>query len=86
MVAIQNRRVRIPVKDGQGGRVQVSAELPLLYPLGRSKDVPEIRYPVAEEGTSTAIRNRAGRLEDKPYLQSLPVYRYRPAHRDARRR
>ena len=32
------------------GRVMVAAELPLLYPLGRSKELPEILYPDAEEG------------------------------------
>ena len=68
------------------GRVQVSAELPLLYPLGRSKEVPEIRYPVAEQGPATTVRQRAGKLEDNPYLRNLPVYRYVPSPRDTRRR
>ncbi len=39
------------------GRVKVGAELPLLYPLGRSKEIPEIKYPEAEEGDAT--RNAA---------------------------
>ena len=60
------------------GRVMVAAELPLLYPLGRSKELPEILYPEAEEGASASARHRAGKLEDKPFLDSLPVYRYRP--------
>jgi len=68
------------------GRVQVSAELPLLYPLGRSKEVPEIKYPDAEEGASVTSRPRAGKLEDTPFLSALPVYRYRPEHRDTRGR
>ena len=68
------------------GRVQVSAELPLLYPLGRSKEIPEIKYPEAEEGAPPEARQRAGKLEDKPFLETLPVYRYRPDHRQTRSR
>ena len=68
------------------GRVMVAAELPLLYPLGRSKDLPEIRYPNAEEGSTPAAHHRTGRLEEQPFLDSLPVYRYRPEHRSAGRR
>jgi hypothetical protein len=59
------------------GRVMVSAELPLLYPLGRSKEIPEIKYPEAEEGAPTEARQRSGKLEEQPVLESLPVYRYR---------
>ena len=61
------------------GRVMVSAELPLLYPTGRSRTPPEIVYPSAEQGSGLTVRPRAGKLEDQPCLQSLPVYRYRPA-------
>jgi hypothetical protein len=61
------------------GRVMVAAELPLLYALGRSKETPEILYPGAEEGSPAPARQRAGKLEEKPFLDSLPVYRYRPA-------
>ncbi len=60
------------------GRVQVSAELPLLYPLGRSQEIPEIRYPNTGEGARPEARKRTGKLEDKPFLNTLPVYRYRP--------
>jgi len=63
------------------GRVQVSAELPLLYPLGRSRELPEIVYPDAAEEISAETRPRAGKLEGKPFLDSLPVYRYLPEHR-----
>jgi hypothetical protein len=55
------------------GRVQVGAELPLLYPLGRSKEIPEIKYPEVEEGARHEVRQRIGKLEDKPFLVSLPV-------------
>jgi hypothetical protein len=68
------------------GRVMIAAELPLLYPLGRSKEIPEIKYPSAEEGTRATLKPRAGKLEDEPFLQSLPVYRYRPVVRRAARR
>ena len=68
------------------GRVMVSAELPLLYPLGRSKELPEIKYPDAEEGTRPEARPRAGKLEAEPYLGTLPVYRYRPKEGPIRRR
>ena len=68
------------------GRVQVSAELPLLYRLGRSKDIPEIAYPSAEQGSPLPARSRAGKLEDKPFLETLPVFRYRPEYRQAGRR
>lgn len=59
------------------GRVQVSAELPLLYPLGRSKELPEIVYPDPDGETTSETRPRAGKLEGKQFLDSLPVYRYR---------
>ncbi|HQR70779.1 MAG TPA: hypothetical protein PLE54_09255, partial [Burkholderiaceae bacterium] len=68
------------------GRVQVSAELPLLYPLGRSKEIPEIKYPEAEEGARPKARQRSGKLEDKPFLETQPVYRYRPEFRHGGRR
>jgi len=74
------------------GRVLVSAELPLLYPLGRSKDIPEIKYPPrerdgeAEEGASLPMRERAGKLEAESFLDTLPVYRYRSEHRQTRGR
>jgi hypothetical protein len=61
------------------GRVQVSAELPLLYPLGRSKNCPRSSTPTRRQTQHGATR--AGKLEDKPYLDSLPVYRYLPKYR-----
>ena len=68
------------------GRVMVSAELPLLYPLGRTKAVPEIRYPDPEEGARTSVQPRAGKLEPEPFLVTLPVFRYRPTTTRANRR
>jgi len=63
--------------------VQVSAELPLLYPLGRSKEILEIAYPSAEPGSPLPARSRTGKLEEKPFLDTLPVSRYLPESRQA---
>jgi len=68
------------------GRTMVAAELPLLYPMGRSKELAEIRYPAAGEGTATPSRSRSGKLEPEPFLDSLPVYRYLPANCASRKR
>jgi hypothetical protein len=68
------------------GRVMVSAELPLLYPLGRTKAAPEIRYPPnAEEGPATP-KPRTGKLEDAPFLMTLPIFRYRQTTTRSNRR
>jgi len=65
----------------------VSAELPLLNPLGRSRELPEVVYPPLEIGEgSTPARTRTGKLEDHPFLNTLPVYRYLPTLRPGDRR
>jgi len=59
--------------DARGrGRVQFSAELPILYSQGRHPQ-PEINFPSPDAATR---RVRASKIEATPYLQSLPVYRY----------
>lgn len=58
------------------GRTQVIADLPLLYPQGRSRFQPDISYP--EPDTGQPAVQRTGKLEAEPFLESLPVYRYRP--------
>lgn len=58
------------------GRVQIAADLPLVSPLGRSKDLPGIRYPPPGNARPTAARERTGKLESKLFLETLPVYRY----------
>jgi hypothetical protein len=68
------------------GRVMIAAELPLLYPLGRSKAVPEIRYPANAEEGPVSPKSRAGKLEPEPFLVTLPVFRYRPTTTRANRR
>lgn len=59
------------------GRVQVAAELPLIYATGRSQERPAVRFPVTGDlGATEPRRNRRSSLEEHPFLQSLPVYRY----------
>ena len=63
--------------DAKGrGRIQISAELPLLYATGRRSEPPEVHFPADTDG-SKPKRTRASKLESEPFLQSLPVYRYR---------
>ena len=57
------------------GRIQIAAELPLLYPHRRRTDPPKIRFPLAPE-VDMPGRRRQPKLEPQPFLQSLPVYRY----------
>ena len=67
------------------GRTQVAAELPLLYPLGRAKELPEIVYPSLDDEATTAVQARTGKLEPEPFLTTLPVYRYRSDNRQRHR-
>jgi DNA-binding CsgD family transcriptional regulator len=67
--------------DSRGrGRVQVVAELPLLYAHGRHPAPPVVSFPKAanptDEAQATPRRSRRSILERDRYLQSLPVYRY----------
>jgi hypothetical protein len=57
------------------GRIQISAELPLLYAKGRHPQPPEVRFPAPAEMT-TPSRVRQAKLEAAPFLRSIPVYRY----------
>jgi hypothetical protein len=65
------------------GRAQLVARLPLLYPAGRSRTLPQIEYPDTDPQPQRA---REGKLEPKRFLESLPVYRYLPTGRRAARR
>lgn len=59
------------------GRVQVAAELPILYAQGRYPQAPEVTFPrPAEEGAEAPRRTRKSKLESSPCLLTLPVYRY----------
>jgi hypothetical protein len=57
------------------GRIQISAELPLLYPKGRRAMPPEVCFP-REQTADEPPRLRSPKLEPHPFLESLPVYRY----------
>jgi hypothetical protein len=57
------------------GRIQISAELPLIYATGRRAEPPEVRFPPEEDATEPK-RSRKSILQSGPYLRSLPVYRY----------
>jgi hypothetical protein len=57
------------------GRIQIAAELPLLYPSRRRIDPPKVRFPPAPRASTTG-RKRQTKLEEQPFLQSLPVFRY----------
>ena len=65
--------------DARGrGRVQVAAELPLLYAHGRHPAAPDVKFACAsDDPDTTPRRSRPSRLEPSPYLASLPAHRYR---------
>jgi hypothetical protein len=58
------------------GRIQISAELPLIYTTGRRTEPPEVRFPVEAETGDTPRRIRESKLEPQPFMRSLPIYRY----------
>lgn len=64
--------------DSRGrGRVQLAAELPLLYSAGRRPTPPVVSYPTSiEELAKQPRRVREPSLEPEPFLQSIPAYRY----------
>jgi hypothetical protein len=62
--------------DASGrGRIQISAELPLIYATGRRTEAPEVRFPTADDSTQQK-RTRESKLEPQAFLESLPMYRY----------
>jgi hypothetical protein len=58
------------------GRIQISAELPLLYGKGRRTELPRVQFPLLDEVARLPRRKRESKLEAAPFLQSIPVYRY----------
>ena len=63
--------------DSRGrGRIQISAELPVIYPQGRSVGLPEVRFPAEDPDEIPPMRVRRSVLEAEPFLKSIPVYRY----------
>jgi hypothetical protein len=57
------------------GRIQISAELPLLYAKNRRVVSPEVRFPASGDPANPS-RARQPRLEPVPFMHSIPVYRY----------
>jgi hypothetical protein len=62
------------VSQGRG-RIQIAAELPLMYATGRRTQLPEVRFP-SDADDSEPKRTREAKLEPDPFLRSLPVHRY----------
>jgi hypothetical protein len=60
------------------GRVQISAELPLIYATGRRTEPAEVHFPEEADASTKPKRTRESKLEPQPLLRSLPVYRYGP--------
>jgi hypothetical protein len=58
------------------GRIQISAELPLIYATGRRTELPEVTFPAKADVIGTPQRVRESKLEPQRFLHSLPVYRY----------
>ena len=59
------------------GRVQVAAELPLLFALRHNATPPLVRFPTPTSHADVEpARRRRSMLEAVPLLASLPVYRY----------
>jgi hypothetical protein len=60
------------------GRIQIVAELPLMYALTRQAERPEVQFPPPDtEISNQPSRKRSAQIEDRPFLQSLPAYRYK---------
>jgi hypothetical protein len=58
------------------GRIQISAELPIMYATGRRTEPPEVRFPTDQDEKTKPSRARVSKLEPEPFLRALPVYRY----------
>jgi hypothetical protein len=58
------------------GRMQIAAELPIMYAKGRRVGPPQVRFPAPTDLGNQIPRVRQSQLEAAPFLQSLPVYRY----------
>lgn len=71
-------RANLAWAQGERGwkRQQVTLALPLLYPAGGSEALPELSPLKNQEQEAHRIRRAGRRLEDEPYLKTLPIYRY----------
>jgi hypothetical protein len=63
--------------DARGrGRIQIAAELPVMYSKGRQAE-PTLKFLSIDYTSDTPKRQRRPEIEDTPFLQSLPVFRYK---------
>lgn len=71
--------------DSKGrGRIQISAELPIIYATGRRAEPPEVRFPSQADSSAEPKRARESKLEADPNikiaagisLQTLSLVRY----------
>jgi hypothetical protein len=53
------------------GRIQISAELPLIYATGRRTEPPEVNFPADAENDNKPARTRESKLESEPFLSSV---------------
>jgi hypothetical protein len=58
------------------GRMQIAAELPILYSRGRRATSPTVEFPQGDDMRNQPRRMRKSMLEAAPFLDSIPVYRY----------
>ena len=73
----QNVRANIVYSrlDARGrGRVQIAAELPILYVQGK-REPPEIQFP-APATSNVPLRERESKIHATRFLKTLPVHRY----------
>lgn len=71
-------RANLVLKNEEGDRIrrQVTLALPLLYPSDKAVPLPDIKPLTTPEAVSRRVRRQGRRLEDQPYLATMPVYRY----------
>jgi hypothetical protein len=58
------------------GRMQIAAELPIMYAKGRRAEPPQVQFPAPADLASQVRRIRQSKIEATPFLHSIPVYRY----------
>jgi len=67
------------------GRMQIGAELPLMYATGRHNAPPEVSFPgPVDHPSGQPRRMRQSALEATPFLKSIPAFRYIRARDDKR--
>jgi hypothetical protein len=78
-----NHRANVwfPGLDTAGrGRIQTRAELPILYPLGRKTDAPEVVFPKVRPGAPRRTRVDT-KVDEVPFLRSIGAHLYKQKKR-----